>query len=218
MALKHYRDNFLFARAKIAETPGVSQYVAYAVNPAPVEIAKGFYFPDTGVLALHAMHQSGKRLDAQPIYEGRATEPFREAVLDDAYRSDENPSVSVSYCVLEEYGLSRVQHLDEVPKHSLEIEFVELSEVVDFRFVEHMANTDDGKYRARYEVQFANDLTFPLDIQTVDDPALLEEVSHAPYALTVGGVVIDLDMQIIRFLRLYRWGGFDRDLFAQSGS
>ncbi|PJK31772.1 hypothetical protein CWC48_29910 [Pseudomonas sp. S10E 269] len=215
MTGKHYRDNFLFARAKIADTPGVSQHVAYAVNPAPVDIEKGFYFPATGVIAFHPMHTSGKRLHQQPVYEGRATEQFIEAVLADAYRSDDNPLVKVSYCVMEEYGAHRAQQLDEIRKHSVQIEFIEQAEVADFIFIEFLSNTPEGKHRAKYDLVFSNDIIIPLEISTADDPAFLEEVSFQDYSITVGGVVFSLDATIVRMLRLFSWGHFDRDVFGK---
>lgn len=216
MAGKHYRDNFLFARAPIVETPGVSQYVAYAVSPAPVEITKGFYFPDTGEIAFHPMHKSGKRLHQEAVYEGRATEEFREAVLSDAYRSDENPEIKVSYCVMEEYGLYRAKDLDAVPKHSVQIEFIELASIITFRFVEHMANTENGQHRAKYELLFSNNVTIPLEILTADAPFFLEDLDYSDYTITVGGVVFDLGMQLQRLMRMFNRLTLDRDLFAKN--
>lgn len=211
-----YQNTFLFDRALVAETPGVRQYIAYAVNPSIYEVVKGIYLPSSGTIAFYRMRKNGKGIDPKAIYEGPAQEGFVQAVLADAHKADSNPLLTCSFCLMEEYGIYRAKGLDEAPKHPVEIEFIQPPSIVTFRFVSHATEMIDNLYAANYEVLFDNNLQFPVEVLTADDPALLEDVSYNDKEVIVGGVPMEItNERIYLWICLLKRGTLERDVFAR---
>ncbi|MDG9918201.1 hypothetical protein N7645_15030 [Pseudomonas juntendi] len=213
--------NFLFAKHKTLEAGGLTQHIAYVVNPTIKKIVKGMVFPESGELQLFAKSEKNpKRFEL--VYEGPAISEFMQCLRSDAFPSDDNPKMLSTFCCVEEYGIAKEKR-EEAKREILVVEVVERTPIVKFVHAGELSQAekhDDvaSKHAARYKVTYRDGLVIDLIIYTSGDPLQLEDVTFTADNVAFGGVEIPLSHPVLyKSIRLYRHATFDLDEMAAAG-
>lgn len=204
--------NFLFAKHLIMEAAGVSQHVAYAVNPTIRPVVRAIYFSDIGEMNFYtpSLDKESRVLDI--IYRGPSTPDFLTALADDVYPSEDQPGQQVSICLVEEYGIAKSTKTESKPV-SIDVEVHAVTPVVSCKYLESKPAAD-GSAAAAYQVTFKDGYQVVAKVETAGGEDLTK-VSHTANEIVVDGFAIPINqIDFFRFIRLYKQASFNLDVLA----